>query len=175
MRRQAFNGNSDAAFLPWVSTGPMFLQIVLAGFILVSPAVAQRMDVAVVVNPNNSVTNISLVDLRKIFSGQKRSWPGGAPIKIIARAPGCRERLALLKILRMSESEYKQYWTAQVIRGEADAEPFVVPSFGMVKEALKVYPGAIALADPKEIKAGVDIKIVRVEGHLPDETDYPIQ
>ena len=57
----------------------------------------------------------------------------------------------------------------------ADAEPPVVPSFGMEKEALKVYPGAIALADPKEIKSGMDIKTVRVEGHLPGEAEYPIQ
>jgi ABC-type phosphate transport system substrate-binding protein len=179
MHRRAFNGNSKTVFLRWVPPSPfasqIVLQILLAGLILVPPAIAQRVDVAVVVNSNNSVTNISLPDLRKIFAGQKHSWPGGIPIKIIARSPGCRERVALLKILGMSESEYKQYWTAEVIRGEADTEPPVVPSFGMVKEALKVYPGAIALADPKEIKSGMDIKIVRIEGHLPGETEYPIQ
>jgi hypothetical protein len=27
----------------------------------------------------------------------------------------------LLKLLAMSENEYEQYWTAQVFRGEADA------------------------------------------------------
>lgn len=175
MRARILHGKPLVSFLARLLTNPVALQLVLAGSVLVSQAGAQRVDVAVVVNSNNSVTNITLVDLRKILSGQKRSWPGGTPVKIIARTPGCRERLALLKILRMSESEYKQYWTAQVIRGEADAEPPVVPSFGMIKEALKVYPGAIALADPREIKAGMDIKIVRVEGHLPGETDYPIQ
>lgn len=176
MQARPLSGRPPVRFLGRrLLMSPVAQQLVLAASVLVSQAGAQRVDVAVVVNSNNSVTNITLVDLRKILSGQKRSWPGGTPIKIIARAPGSREHLALLKILRMSESEYKQYWTAQVIRGEADAEPPVVPSFGIMKEALKVYPGAIALADPKEIKPGMDMKMVRVEGHLPGETDYPIQ
>lgn len=175
MRGRDLNENSRIVLPRWIPAGPIVPQIFLAAFILISPAAAQRTDVAVIVNSTNSVTNISVADLRKIFAGQKHSWPGGIPIKIIARSPGCRERLALLKILGMSESEYKQYWTAEVVRGEADSEPPAVPSFGMVKEALKVFPGAIALADPREIKSGMDIKIVRIEGHLPGETEYPIQ
>jgi hypothetical protein len=131
-------------------------------------------DVAVLVNPKNSATNVSLADLRNIFSGQKHSWPGGAPIKILVRAPGCRERMALLRILGMSESEYKQYWTAQVIRGEADAEPPMLPSFGMTKEALKAFAGGIALADAADIKPGMDLKILKVDGHLPGEDGYPV-
>ena len=60
-------------------------------------SVAQGTDVAVVVNPNSPVTNISSTDLRKILAGEKRSWPGGIPIKLIVRSPGCHERLVLLR------------------------------------------------------------------------------
>jgi ABC-type phosphate transport system substrate-binding protein len=150
------------------------LMIWIASSLLVSFAAAQKKDIAVVVNPNNSVTNISFADLRKLFSGGKRTWPGGPPVKLIVRAPGSRERLALLRILAMSESEYKQYWTAQIFRGEVDAEPFTMPSFGMVKEAIKVFPGAISLVDPDEVKAGMDLRVIKVEGHLPGEEGYPV-
>jgi hypothetical protein len=115
-----------------------------------------------------------LSDLRKIFAGEKRSWPGGIPVKPIVRAPGCHERLVLLRLLGKSESEYKQYWTAQVFRGEADAEPLTVPSFGMVKEAAKVFPGAIGLVDPKDARPGMNMKVIKVDGRLPGDPEYPL-
>lgn len=136
-------------------------------------ALAQGADVAVVVNPNSPVTNVSFTDLRKIFMGEKRSWPGGLPIKLIVRAPGCHERLVLLRLMGMSESEYKQYWTAQVIRGEADAEPLTVPSFGMVKEAVKVFPGGIGMVDALSARAA-GMKVIKIDGHLPGEPGYPL-
>jgi hypothetical protein len=153
----------------WFSVG-----IIFVGMVLTRSAAAQRFDFAVIVNPNNSATNVSTADLRKMFSGQKHSWPSGTPIKILVRGPGSRERMALLRILGMSESEYKQYWTAQVVRGEADAEPLILPSFGMTKEALKLFPGAIALADAGDPKPGMDMKVLKIDGHLPGEDGYPI-
>jgi ABC-type phosphate transport system substrate-binding protein len=136
---------------------------------------AQPAGIAVVVNVNNSVTNISLADLRKIFSGEKHTWPGGAPVKILVRPSGSREQLALLRLLKMSDTEYKQYWTAQVFRGEADAEPVALPSFGMVKEAIRAFVGAIALVNAQDVRTGMDVKIIKVENHLPGEPGYPIQ
>lgn len=134
---------------------------------------AQSGDIAVAVNINISATNISLVDLRKMFTGEKRTWPGGARVKLVVRGQGCRERLVLLKLVRMSESEYKHYWSAQVLRGEADSEPLTVPSFGMAKEALNAYPGAVTLVDSQDIKPGM--KVIKVDGLLPGAAGYPLQ
>ena len=149
--------------------------VCMAASLSVPSASAQRKDIAVVVNPNSSVTNISFADLRKCFLGEKRTWlrrRSGEAHRSCARCS--RERIILLRILAMSESEYKQYWAAQVFRGEADAEPFTMPSFGMVKEAIKVFPGAISLVDPAEVKPGVELKVIKVEGHLPGEDGYPV-
>jgi phosphate transport system substrate-binding protein len=151
---------------------PIASFLILAGLCLASQANAQGTDVAVIVNPNNSVAAVTMTDLRKIFAGEKRSWPGGVPIKLIVRGPGCHERMVLLKLLGMSESEYKEYWTAQVIRGEADAEPPIVPSSGMVREAVHVFPGGIGLVDAQSLKAGM--KILKVDGHMPGEPGYPL-
>ena len=79
---------------------------------------------------------MTTVELRKIFAGEKHSWPRGLSIKLIARSTGCHERLALLKLLGMSESDYKQYWAAEVFRGDASSEPVAVFSNGMQKEAV---------------------------------------
>jgi ABC-type phosphate transport system substrate-binding protein len=142
--------------------------------IFVSPSAAQSTDVAVIVNPRNSIADVSSADLRKIFAGEKRYWGDGARVKPIVQAPGCHERIVLLRLLRMSESEYRQYWTAQVFRGEADAEPLTAPSFGMVKEAVTAFRGAIALVDAHNVRSGMDVKIIKVDGHTPGDAGYPI-
>ena len=143
----------------------------IAGFMNVPAAVAQK-DVAVVVNSNNSASSLTMGELRKIFSGEKRSWPGGGPIKLLVRAPGTHERTALLNLLGMSEGDYKQYWTSQIYKGEATSEPVALPSNGMQKEALALYPGAIALADAAEVKPGM--KVLKVDGHTPGDGNYPL-
>lgn len=133
---------------------------------------AQAEDVAVVVNSNSRLTNISLVDLRKIFAGERRTWPGGVPVKLIIRAPGRHERFVLLKLLGMTESEYKQYWSAQTFRGEAESEPFTAPSLGMTLEAVRIFAGAITLIDVQDVKPGM--KIIKAEGHMPGESGYAL-
>jgi hypothetical protein len=137
-----------------------------------SPPAAAAQDIAVVVSSANPVTNLSLGELRKIFSGDKHTWSGGQPIKLIVRSPGCLERLALLKLLSMSESEYKQYWSGQLFRGEALSDPVTVPSLGMQIESLKVFPGAISLVVARDVRTG--IKMIKIDGRLPGETGYPI-
>jgi ABC-type phosphate transport system substrate-binding protein len=134
-------------------------------------AIAQT-SVAVVVSETNSIATLRAVELRQIFAGEKRSWPNGKPIKLFVRGPGTLERDSLLALLRMSESEYRQYWTAQIFRGEAQAEPVVLPSNGMQKEALRAFPGGIALVNAEDVKAGM--KILKIDGHLPGESGYPL-
>jgi hypothetical protein len=42
----------------------------------------------------------------------------------------------------------------------------------MQKEALGVYPGAIALVDAAEVKPGM--KVLKVDGHTPGDGNYPL-
>ena len=151
---------------------PGLLLIWLTALASAPPALAQGTDVAVVVNSNNSVATVGMGELRKIFAGERRTWPGGAPIKLIVRVPGSHERLVLMKLLGMSENEYRQYWTTQVFRGEASSEPVAVFSNGMEKEAVAAIPGAIALMEARDVKPG--IKVVKVEGLLPGAAGYPL-
>ena len=72
----------------------------------------------------------------------------------------------------MSESNYKEYWTAQVFRGEAQAQPVALFSNGMQKEAVALYRGAVTLVNSQDVKPGM--KVVRVDGHMPGEAGYPL-
>src|ERR1700722_20861178 len=137
-----------------------------------SPAGAQE-DIAVIVSLQNPAAGMSMADLRKIFAGDKRTWPGGLSIKVIVRGPGCHERLAMLKLLKMSESDYKSHWTAEVFRGEADSEPISVPSVGMQREAIVAFPGSITLVEAKSVKPGM--KVIKLDGLLPGVPGHPLQ
>jgi ABC-type phosphate transport system substrate-binding protein len=143
----------------------------IAGSAAIPVCVAQTGDIAVAVSQKNPVDHLSIQEVRQIFAGEKRSWTGGSPIKLFVRAPGARERVVLLKLLGMSEGEYKRYWTAAVFRGEAQSEPVALFSNGMQKEAIGIYPGAVALVSMQDVKSGM--KMVRVEGHMPGEAGYP--
>jgi ABC-type phosphate transport system substrate-binding protein len=148
-----------------------WVAIFLAGLAGLTSAAGQTGRVAVVVNEKNPVNNLSAPELRKIFAGEKRTWSGGLPVKIFVRAPGANERVVLLELLGMSESEYKRYWAGQVYRGDAQAEPVGLFSNGMQREAVVLYPGAVALVSVQDVKPGM--KVVKVDGHLPAEAGYP--
>jgi ABC-type phosphate transport system substrate-binding protein len=148
-----------------------WVAIVLLGLAGFSQAAAQTGSVAVVVNEKNPVNNLSTPELRKLFAGERHAWAGGLPVKIFVRAPGANERVVMLKLLGMSESEYKRYWAGQVYRGEAQAEPVGLFSNGMQREAVVIYPGALALVNVQDVKLGM--KVVKVNGHMPADAGYP--
>src|SRR5438046_3942534 len=68
-------------------------------------ALAQTGDVAVVVNPENPASNLTIPELRKLFAGEKRSWAGGRWGKLIVRPPGTAERGVWLKLRAVSKGD----------------------------------------------------------------------
>lgn len=131
-------------------------------------------DVAVIVNPSNQMDDISMVELRKIFYGDKQHWNTGLPIFLMVRAPEAHERSVLLNlILRMSESEYKQHWVKKVYSGEVQREPLALLSNGMQLEGVRAEKGGIALINLTDVRQGV--KVLKVDGHLPGANGYALR
>jgi len=149
---------------------------VLASLLAGSSILAQSRqdDVAVIVNPQNQIESISSIDLRKIFAGEKRSWNSNIPVFVVVRAPQAHERDILLShVLRMTESEYKQYWVKKVYSGEVPREPLALLSNGMQLEAVRADKGGIALINLADVKQGV--KVLKVDGKLPGAAGYTLR
>ncbi len=153
---------------------------VLAAFALTaclaSPAFAQKsdVDVAVIVNVHNPLTSISMSDLYKVFSGEKQSWSASMPVFVVVRAPQARERDVLLnRLLKMSESEYKQYWVKKVYSGSVPREPLAVFSNGIELEAVRTELGGIALISSRDVHDGV--KVLKINGREPGTPGYPLR
>lgn len=149
---------------------PLFLLLLTGAG--VTYATAQRVVIAVVVSEKNLSTNIRSSDLRKIFAGEKRTWPNGVAIKIFVRGPGTPERDALLALLMMTEREYRQHWVAQIFRGEAPSEPITLPSIGLQREAVLAFPGAVELVNMADVKSGM--KVLKIDGRIPGENGYAL-
>jgi hypothetical protein len=94
--------------------------LILAGLLLSTDARAQTADV----RPDVPVDSLSFTELRKLMLGNRQFWTANLRVTLLIRAPGTREREAVLKtIYRMSEAQFQQYWIAKVFREEATAGP----------------------------------------------------
>jgi hypothetical protein len=145
--------------------------------LLLCPAVAQNrapsIDVAIVVNPKNPVTNVSSSELRNIFRGEVQHWKSNIPIQILIRAPQAKERVVVLReLLGLSEAEYKQYWISKVYRGEVVSPPVEVHSNAFAAQGVRALPGAIACMKMRDVPPSV--KVLRIDGLLPGDKGYPL-
>jgi ABC-type phosphate transport system substrate-binding protein len=131
-------------------------------------------DLAVVVNSDTPVTDLSLAEVRRVFLGQRQYWSPKLPVVLLIRAPVARERDVVLRVIyQMSEEEYTQYWVAKIFRAEVTSPPKIVYSNDMQYELVTAIPGAIAFVDARNVRPGV--KVVRVDGKLPGEKGYPLR
>jgi ABC-type phosphate transport system substrate-binding protein len=132
------------------------------------------MDVAVVVHPDTPVSNVNLTEVRRIFLGDRQYWNTNVPVVLLVRAPVARERNVVLKVIyQMSESQFKQYWIAKIFRAETASAPKLVYSNDMANELVTAIPGAITFIDARVVRPGA--KVIRVDGHLPGESGYPLR
>lgn len=131
-------------------------------------------DVAVVVNADTPVTDMSLAEVRRVFLGDRQYWSAKLPVVLLIRAPVARERDVVLRVIyQMTELQFKQYWVAKIFRAEVTAPPKIVYSNDLQYELVSAIPGAIAFVDSRNVRSG--IKVVRVDGMLPGDKNYPLR
>lgn len=131
-------------------------------------------DVAVVVNADTPVTDLSLSEVRKVFLGERQYWNSKLPVVLLIRAPVARERDVVLRVIyQMTEAQFKQFWVAKIFRAEVTAPPKIVYSNDLQYELVSAIPGAIAFVDSRSVRPGV--KVVRVDGMLPGDKNYPLR
>ncbi len=155
-----------------------FWLLLILGFALAPiPASAQTpadRAVAIVVHPRTPVDNLSFAQLRNIFLGEQQFWSDRSRITLLVRAPVAVEREVVLnRIYRMNEGQFRQYWIAKMFRAEVPAGPKIVYSSEMTRELVSAIPGAISFVPAAEV--GRDVKVVRIDGKLPNESGYPLQ
>ena len=129
---------------------------------------------AIVVHKDTAVEDLTMTDLRRIFLADQQFWEDRARIILLVRAPESDERdFVLNRIYKMSEAEFRQYWVAKMFRAEVPRGPKIVFSTDMTLDLVVAIPGSISFI--RADKVTDKVKVVRVNGALPTDEDYPLK
>jgi hypothetical protein len=149
----------------------------LLALILVCPSAGHAQsapDVAVAVNPEVPIDNLTLTELRHFVLGDREFWPGGVRVTLLLRAPVAHERDVVLKtVCLMSEAQFRQHWIAKVFRADTAVGPKIVYSGDMAVNLVGQTPGALAFVSAQS--GNKSLKVLRIDGKLPGEPGYPLR
>jgi hypothetical protein len=133
---------------------------------------SDRVVLAVVVAKSSSVQDVSLSELKRIFTNEGDSDSSGQRYVPFNHPPHTTDRVAFDKIvLGMSPDEVSQFWIDRRIRG-LSGPPRSVDSLSLLLRLIGRLPGAVSYARPAQLTG--DVRAVRVNGKLPGDPDYPL-
>jgi ABC-type phosphate transport system substrate-binding protein len=136
------------------------LPVLLLAFL--TPCFAHHM--AVVVNKDNKVENVTAVHLGKIFRTEVKLWPDGKNITLVLHKDSEGETETLQRLIKMSPGELKA-----LIAAHKDSV-VIVDSDADVLKMIQSMPGAVGLVEIHSIDKSVNV--VKVDGKLPMEAGY---
>ena len=136
----------------------------LAAFVLtvLTPCFAHHM--AVVVNKDNNVENVTAAHLSRIFRSEIKKWPDGKAVVLVLHKDSAGETETLQRLNKMTADELKALIAAHkdsIVVADSDAE---------VLKIVQSTPGAIGFVDVRSVDN--TINVVRVDGKLPMESGY---
>jgi ABC-type phosphate transport system substrate-binding protein len=115
-------------------------------------------EIDVVVNKANPISDLALADARKIFMGDKETWPNGKRITIVMLAQGQPERAIVLReIYKMSEDDYGKYFMQAAFTGKVAAPPKDASSAADVKQIVAGNPGAVGYVKSSDVDDSVKV------------------
>lgn len=127
-----------------------------------TPCFAHHM--AVVVNKDNAVQNLTSTQLAKLFKGEVKKWTDGKAVVLVLHGASPDEMVTLEHLNKMTEAEVKA-----LLASHKDSIR-TVGSDAEVIDAVASTPGAIGFVEERSITDRV--VVVRVDGKLPMEAGY---
>jgi phosphate transport system substrate-binding protein len=131
-------------------------------FAVLTPCFAHHL--AVVVNKDNNVDNVTAAHLAKIVRAEVKNWPDGKSIILVLHRDSAGETETLQHLNKMSAAEWKELMAAHkdsIQVADSDAE---------VLKIVQSTPGALGFVDVRSINNSINV--VKVDGKLPMETGY---
>lgn len=129
---------------------------------LLTPSFAHHM--AVVVNKNNKMQNLSSVQISKIFRAETKKWPDGKDIMLIFHKSSPDENLTIEKLTKMTSAELQSFLVShkdsiRIVESDAD-----------VLDSVAAIPGAVGFVYERAIDDRINV--VKIDGKLPMEAGY---
>jgi len=142
------------------NTLPLVLSLLVAGCFWISShgAVGGEEEVDLVVNKANGIAALSLREARRIFMGDRSTWPNGKRIILLMRSPDQSERAVILrKVYNMSEADYTKYFLQAAFTGRIQMPPKNIGSAAQMKQVLAADPRTIGYLKKDDIDDTVKV------------------
>ncbi|MFY9682984.1 MAG: substrate-binding domain-containing protein [Candidatus Sulfotelmatobacter sp.] len=137
---------------------------VLVLFLLtfLTPCFAHHM--AVVVNKDNNVENVTAVHLSRILRSEVKKWPDGKTVVLVLHKDSAGETETIERLIKVNADELRAMIAAHkdsIMMADSDED---------VLKIVQSTPGAVGLVDVRSVDN--TINVVRVDGKLPMESGY---
>ncbi|MGC1964229.1 MAG: substrate-binding domain-containing protein, partial [Candidatus Sulfotelmatobacter sp.] len=137
---------------------------VLLVFLLtfLTPCFAHHM--AVVVNKDNNVENVTAVHLSRILRSEVKKWPDGKTVVLVLHKDSAGETETIERLIKVNADELRAMIAAHkdsIMMADSDED---------VLKIVQSTPGAVGLVDVRSVDN--TINVVRVDGKLPMESGY---
>ncbi|HKB81010.1 MAG TPA: hypothetical protein VKH35_14975 [Thermoanaerobaculia bacterium] len=130
--------------------------------------------ILVIVSASRPITDISTVDLRRIFLAQRTRWPDGhsiVPVLPPTRSP--EGEFFLRHVVQTDEIDYAHTWIGAVFRGATASVPIVAATSDQAKRFVAEERDAMAII--RDTPIGSDaIRALSVDGKRPSDPKYPL-
>ena len=149
--------------------------VLLAPFLpgLAQGQTASEEGLAIIVNQSNPVENFSSAELRKVFLGEKSHWTNGRRITLVMMDPGPERKTVLRDIYHMNENDLSNHFIRGLFTGEVFVSPKTLATPVEVRKFVFNVPGAIGYLRAADVDSSV--KVVRIDGRLPDDKEYKLR
>jgi len=132
--------------------------------------------IAVIVNKSNPVSDISYSKFKQILEARKQYWDNGEKITLIFKPVASHEtRLLIDKIYKIKYEEFEKYWFLKLYENKVMEFPKILNSSSTINILVSEISGAIAFIDVNEVSTHGNIKVLRINGKMPNEDSYPFE
>ena len=129
---------------------------------------------AIVVNRNNPIDDVTLPELRSMFLGEKKWWSHKRRITLAAMRRSTPEWKTVQRVVyKAKQHELEHYYLYQSFKGEGVNLPVTMQAPADVKNFVAKTPGGLGYVRASDVDNTV--KVVRVNGLLPDDDGYPLR
>ncbi len=121
-----------------------------------------QQSLAVIANEKGPPSELSFVELKSIFMGERQRWNSGN--KVLIALLKTRNKIGIEvcdKVYNMKPDEMNKYWLALVFQGKASA-PYFFNSTTELQDFVAENPGAIGIIDDNVTVS--DIKQITIDG-----------
>jgi phosphate transport system substrate-binding protein len=125
---------------------------------------------AVVVNKDVKVQNLTSAHLARIFKGEVKKWPDGRNLVLVLHRSSPDEMVTLEHLNKMTAAEIKAFLASLKDKDKDNASIRMVESDAEVIDTVASTPGAIGFVEERSITERV--VVVKVDGKLPMESGY---